>query len=194
MKRLWKRNTPRDLRNNADGSEIAETAMILPLFFMIFLAIFWFGEAFSIYGTLAHATRLGAEAAVEPTCTTCAALTPAANAQTAVHNALMASHLNTNNLVTWQSATPRWTAPPLCPCPSASNAGCTSPPCNPSISDVCVQENVQLSFPSQGGLGTCGTSVSVRYQIPFSLPIPLTTLNLHDFLLPGQAQMRVETQ
>ncbi len=190
--RLRQWETVCDFKNDAQGSEIAETAMILPLFFMIFLAIFWFGEAFSIYGTLAHATRLGAEAAVEPGCTTCAAITPAANAETAVHNALIASHLSTNNLVTWQGATPKWTAPPLCQC--APSTGCTTPPCNPSISDVCVQENVQLSYAAQGGLGTCGTSVSARYKIPFSLPIPLTTLNLDNFLLPGQAQMRVETQ
>ncbi len=192
--RLRKWNPFCNLRGDARGSEIAETAMILPLFFMIFMAIFWFGEAFSIYGTLAHATRLGAEAAVEPGCTTCAATLPPTNAQTAVHNALIASHLSTNNLVPWGGATPKWTAPPLCTCNSTVTTGCTAPPCNPSISDVCVQENVQLSSAALGGLGTCGTSVSVRYQIPFSLPIPLTTLNLDNFLLPGQAQMRVETQ
>ena len=178
----------------AQGSEIAETAMILPLFFMLFLAIFWFGEAFSIYGTLAHATRLGAEAAVNPPCTTCTATTTAAqNAQAAVYSALAASHLSKNNLVIWTGASPKWTAPPLCACPSSTSAGCTTATCDASIGDVCVR-NIQLSYTAQKGMGVCGTSVSVRYQIPFSLPIPQTALDLSKFLLPGQAQMRAESQ
>ncbi len=44
--------------------------MILPLFFMIFLAILWFGQAFRIYGTITRAAREGARAAVAPVCTT----------------------------------------------------------------------------------------------------------------------------
>jgi hypothetical protein len=53
---------------------------------------------------------------------------------------------------------------------------------------------VQLSFASQGGAGTCGTSVSARYQFPFHFSIPLTEMDLGKVLLPGQAQMRLETQ
>lgn len=193
---MWLRwcRVSRNLRG-ARGSEIAETAMILPLFFMIFLGIFWFGEAFSIYGTLAHATRVGAEAAANPYCTTCSGSTTAAqNAQAAVHSALAASHLSKSNLVTWKGASPKWTAPPLCACGVANSSGCATPSCDATIADVCVQKNIQLSYTGQGGMGTCGTSVSVRYQIPFSLPIPLTSLNLNDFLLPGQAEMRGEWQ
>jgi hypothetical protein len=43
-------------------------------------------------------------------------------------------------------------------------------------------------------MGTCGISVSARYQYPYHFPIPFTTLDLGNMLLPGQAQMRVETQ
>src|ERR1700723_1179095 len=94
------------LARSTRGPGIAETAVILPLFFMIFMAVFWFGQAFRIYGTLTHATRLGAEAAVAPACATCTAGTPATNAQTAVYNALAAAHLNQSDLVTWGGTSP----------------------------------------------------------------------------------------
>jgi Flp pilus assembly protein TadG len=171
------------------GSEIAEFAMILPLFFMIFMGVFWFGQAFRIYGTLTHGARAGAEAAVAAVCTTCpGGATPAANAQTAVYNALAAAHLDKNNLVAWGGASPKWTPPTF--------VSCTPQPvsCDNSITDVCVQTNVQLSAPAQGGMGTCGISVSARYQYAYSFRIPLTSLDLGNMLLPGQAQMRLESQ
>jgi Flp pilus assembly protein TadG len=183
--------TWRSLARGVRGSEIAETAMILPLFFMIFMAIFWFGQAFRIYGTLTQGARAGAEAAVAPVCTTCTAGTSVAtNAQTAVYNALAAAHLDKKQLV----ATTGWAPPALCVCGSASSSCGTPKACDNSVTDVCVQENVQLSYPSQGGMGTCGISVSARYQYAYHFPIPFTNLDLGNMLLPGQAQMRVETQ
>jgi Flp pilus assembly protein TadG len=183
------------LARNTRGSEIAETAMILPLFFMIFMAIFWFGQAYRAYGALTHATRLGAEAAVAPVCTTCAAPPAnavATNAQTAVQNALQYAHLSQNQLVPWST----WTPPTVCTCGTVASAtACTAPrACDPSVTNVCVQENVQLSYPSPGGMGTCGISVSARFQYAYHFPIPFTNLDLGNILLPGQAQMRVETQ
>lgn len=175
------------------GTEIVESAFVLPIVFMFVMGILWFGLAFLIYGTLAQGTRAGAEAAVAPVCTTCAAgATPAANAQTAVHNALASAHLSQGSLV----ATSKWTPPVLCTCGTvASRSACnTAASCDPSVTDVCVQTNVQLSYASQGGAGTCGTSVSARYQFPFHFSIPLTDMDLGNVLLPGQAQMRAETQ
>jgi len=187
------RTTLRGLMAGTCASEIAETAIIVPLFFMIFLAIFWFGQAYRIYGTLTHATRLGAEAAVAPVCATCATgATPAANAQAAVYNALAAAHLDKNRLV----GTTKWTPPLLCGCGSVnSSSSCKSAAlCDGNVHDVCVQTNVQLSYPSPGGMGTCGISVSARYQYAGHFPIPFTTVDLGSMLLPGQAQMRAETQ
>ena len=189
--RMWVR-----LCRDAGGTEIAEAAMTLPLIFMFVIGILWFGLAFLIYGTLAQGTRAGAEAAVAPVCTTCSAgATPAANAQTAVHSALASAHLNKNNLVT----TNKWTPPVLCACGSqTSSTACvtagTPQACDGTVTDVCVQENVQLSYPAAGGAGTCGTSVSARYQYPVHFSIPLTNLDLGNVLVPGQAQMRLETQ
>src|SRR5216684_6801667 len=80
------------------GSDLAEAALVLPLMFTILLGIFWFGQAFSIYGTITHAAREGARAAVAPLCATCGtALTSATVAQNAVNalqNALLAAKLN----------------------------------------------------------------------------------------------------
>jgi TadE-like protein len=193
-KRHWK--TWRWLARDAGGTEIVEAAMTLPLLFMFLIGVLWFGLAFFIYGTLAQGTRAGAEAAVAPVCTTCVqpanpANTIASNAQIAVHNALASAHLSKTNLV----ATGSWTPPLVCACGTASKAACTAAQtCNTSVTDVCVQENVQLSYPAAGGAGTCGTSVSARYQYPFHFSIPLTDLDIGNVLLPGQAEMRSETQ
>jgi Flp pilus assembly protein TadG len=185
--RMWVR-----LSRDARGTEIVEAAMTLPLLFMFVIGILWFGLAFLIYGTLTQATRSGAEAAVAPVCTTCSAgATPATVAQTAVHNALAAAHLNKNNLV----APGSWTPPLLCKCGTvATQSACgAAQTCDGGV-DVCVQENVQLSYPASGGAGTCGTSVSARYRYPVHFSIPLTGWDLGNVLLPGQAEMRAETQ
>ena len=53
------------------GAEIAEAAAVLPLMFMILLGIFWFGQAFSMYGAITRAAQEGARAGAAPPCTTC---------------------------------------------------------------------------------------------------------------------------
>ncbi len=178
------------------GAEIAETAMILPLLFMMVMAIFWMGQAFRTYGSLANAARAGVRAAVAPICTTCTATTvtsPAQIAQTAAQNALAAASVNAANLL----PNTQWTPPTLCQCRSGA-AACTATssavvPCDTTVTNMCVQENVQLTYPNgQGGMYTCGTSVSMRYQYPYNFTIPLTSLNLRNIQLPGQAQMRAE--
>jgi hypothetical protein len=105
----------------------------------------------------------------------------------------LAAHLDKNQLV----ATKSWTSPMLCTCPVTSSSSCTSASaasCDGSVTDVCVQVNVQLSYPTTSAMGTCGTSVSARYRYASHFRIPLTTMDLGNVLLPGQAQMRAETQ
>lgn len=188
--------TWRDLARNARGAEIAETAMILPLLFVILLAIFWFGQAFRIYGTITHAAREGARAAVAPACATCTSTNSAVqNATNAVSSALTAA-----NLSPALAAAPV-SPPSLCPCGSqSSSCGSSAVACQSvSASNVCVQTPVQLSYPANGGAGTCGASVSFSYQYPFHFtlpcwPQPCTSLDLQKITLPAQAQMRLETQ
>ena len=187
--------TWRAIARNTRGAEIAETAMILPLLFVVLLAIFWFGQAFRIYGTITHAAREGARAAVAPACATCTTTnTPVQNATNAVNSALSAGHLSPS-----LAAAP--TAPPLlCACGSSSCSAGGAEACqSASASGVCVQPNVQLSYPTNGGAGTCGASVSFTYKYPFHFtlpcwPQPCTSLDLQKITLPAQAEMRLETQ
>lgn len=196
--------TCRGLVRNTRGSEIAETAMILPLLFVFVMAIFWFGQAFRYYGTITHAAREGARAAVAPVCATC----PSAGSaqQAAANNAVSAvnSVLSTANLDPTQALAPS-PIPTLCACGSPYPCGGSPVACVPSsstTSNVCVQPNVQLSYSSGGtvvGAGTCGTSVSFSYKYPFHFtlpcwPQPCTSLDLQKIALPAQAQMREETQ
>src|SRR5579859_1785653 len=80
------------------GAEIAEAAAVLPLMFMILLGIFWFGQAFSIYGTITRAAHDGARAGSAPYCVTCTGPNTVAqyatNAVNAVNNALTQSQLD----------------------------------------------------------------------------------------------------
>ena len=39
------------------GQEIAEAALVLPILFLILLAIFWFGRAFNIASTIERAAK-----------------------------------------------------------------------------------------------------------------------------------------
>jgi Flp pilus assembly protein TadG len=186
----------RRLARETRGTELAEAAVVLPLLFVVLIGVFWFGQAFRIYGALTHAAREGARAAVAPACATCApntAAQTAQNATTAITNAMIAAHLDTAQL----AALGGWTPPQLCKC----GTSCTVQQCDSSVTsiNVCVQTNVQLSYASQGGAGTCGTSVSFRYKYPyrFTLPCwpqPCTSLDLSKISLPAQAQMRLETQ
>src|ERR1700735_3567025 len=77
--------TWRRLARDARGTEIAEMAVVLPLLFMLLMGIFWFGQAFRVYGTLTQSARAGARAAVAPVCATCAPTTGVGPGQHAQH-------------------------------------------------------------------------------------------------------------
>ena len=47
------------IASGSTGSEIAEAALVLPIFFMLMLGIYWFGRAFNVYATINHAAREG---------------------------------------------------------------------------------------------------------------------------------------
>src|SRR3954454_4940219 len=93
---MWKpgRNILRKLTRETSGAEIAEAAAVLPLMVMMLLGIFWFGQAFSIYGTITRAAQEGARAAAAPLCTTCGgSANPGVNASAAVQNVLSSAKL-----------------------------------------------------------------------------------------------------
>jgi len=168
------------LLREARGQEIAEAALVLPIVFMVLIGIFWFGQAFSIYGTLTQAARVGAEAAADPSCTTCAGTTASANAYNAVKATFAAAHLDPTRLVT--------------PPPQAALNSCVPPggavACDGTPANVCVQEAVQLSSTTTGA-GVCGISVTLQY--PYTFWFPGTWMNNRTINLTGSARMRSET-
>lgn len=176
------RRTLRMLLRDTRGAEIAEAAAVLPLMFMILLGIFWFGQAFSIYGTITRAAQEGARAGAIPYCATCSGNTLAqyaTNAVTAVQKTLAASNLDPT--LARQPATP----PVFNSCTSASTA------CSAAAStNVCVQMPVQLTNPVTGADGVCG--ISVTFQYPFQFWLPFTSLNKQQIWMTASARVRLE--
>jgi Flp pilus assembly protein TadG len=188
------RKTFRRLVRGTRGTELAEAAVVLPLLFMMLFAIFWFGQAFRIYGTITHAAREGARAAVAPACATCGGTNdPSQNAYNAIKNALIADNLDPNKLQ--QPAVP----PTLTSCGGGGTVSCDGGQANICVQGVThptkttvVEGNVQLATTAAGGAGECGVSVSFQY--PYSLWLPGSSLNKQLFNLRAQAQMRAESQ
>lgn len=181
--------TTNRLARETCAAEVAEAAVVLPLVFMLMLGIFWFGQAFSIYGTITHAAREGARAATVPLCATCGTpLTSSAAAQNAVDalkNSLLAAKLD--------PAQPKKypvTRPALFSCTNGSAVSCDGTQL--TNAGVCVQNNVQLSGINSTGLAGCG--VSVTFQYPYQFWLPFTSLNKQLILVPAQARMKLESQ
>jgi len=166
------------------GAEIAEAAAVLPIMFMILLGIFWFGQAFSIYGAITRAAQEGARAGAAPYCTTCPSGTrPAVNAANAAVAAMTASKLDPN-LAQFPATPPTF---------NSCIVGNTSPVCDASASTkVCIQTPVQLTSTVSGAAGVCG--ISVTFQYPFQFYLPFTWANNRQVLLTASARVRMETR
>jgi Flp pilus assembly protein TadG len=169
------------LVHDTDASEVAEAAFVLPIMFTILLGIFWFGQAFSIYGTVARIAQDAALAGAEPACATCTQGTVSINVYNAIQNEIAATNLNINN---FQQPT---TTPVYYSCKDGSVKLCDSSPGN-----VCVQESIQLSNTALGGAGVCGISVTFQYQ--YSSWLPFTTLNKRGILINAAAEVPMETR
>jgi len=165
------------------GAEIAEAAFVLPVMFMILLGIFWFGQAYSLYGTITRAAQEGARAGAAPYCTTCNSPNgPVINAGNAVKAALTIAHLDPTQVVL--PASP----PAFVNCLNGNPVST----CNGATANACVESEVQL-VPADGiGAGVCGISVSLQY--PFKFSLPYTGLNNRQILLTASASVRMENQ
>jgi len=163
----------------ADGAEIAEAALVLPLVFMFLLGIVWFGRAFNIYSTITQAAQRGAIVAARPTCATCGNSFPLdPQVDNAVYSVTDASNLD-RNLIKPNAPS---SVPPSCPSP-APPAACTS-----IVSPITICRSVFLNSPSTPA--QCGVIVSFKY--PFQFYLPFTSLNLQRITLTAQAQSRME--
>jgi Flp pilus assembly protein TadG len=170
------------LAKEDSGTELMEAAAIFPLLFMIFLGIFWFGQAFTMYGTITRAAQDGARAGAAPTCSTCnTGNSPAQNAYNAVVADFTIANLNIAN------------AQQLSTQPSFNSCNTTLPNCDTTIGpQICVQQPVYLTNAPPGGPGVCGVAVSFQY--PYQFWLPFTSLNKTQIWLKAQARVRIETQ
>jgi len=174
---------------SADGAEIAEAALVLPLVFLFLLGIVWFGRAFNIYSTITQAAQQGAVTAARPVCATCPQ--PAcqwnntnfpcdATVETAVLNVMAASSLD-KGLIMSNSVSPPFCTAQLMP------AGA----CSTTTNNITVCRSVLLNPPAGGGAPQqCGTIVTFQY--PFQFYLPFTSLNMQKVILTAQAQTRME--
>jgi hypothetical protein len=162
------------------ATEIAEAAAVLPLMFMMLLGIFWFGQAFSIYGAITRAAQEGARAGAAPYCTTCSGSNPpTTNVTNAVNNVLNAAKLDPSLI--------RSSAPTVTVCPPAPSITGACP-----ANGVCVRYPIQLSNTALGTSPVCGILVSLQYPFRFWLPFP--SLNNQHINLTATARVRLETQ
>jgi hypothetical protein len=169
----------RRLLRETQGAEIAEAAAVLPVMFMVLLGIFWFGQAFSIYGAITRAAQEGVHAGSAPLCTTCG--TPmtynayATAAQTAVNAALLTSNLDPNQMQIQSQPSFTYCPQHIVQCPVSGAA--------------CVQLPVQLINPNPGS-NDCGISVFIQY--PFKFWLPFTSINNQQILLTASATAKME--
>lgn len=170
------------------GSQIAEAAVVLPALFLVLFSIYWFGQAFSIYGTINHAAREGARTAAVPACANCntgctwqSSNLPCDTAVImAVDNALLAAHLNP------EQAQPFVPTPPPAACPGVVPAGVCATAASGGFT-IC--RNVVLDQNSTAP-PACGVIVSFRY--PYQFVLPFTSLSNQQILLKAEVEMRGE--
>jgi hypothetical protein len=175
------RSSVRRLAAETRGAEIAEAAAVLPLMFTMILGIFWFGQAFSMYGTITRAAQEGARAGAAPYCATCSTSnTPAQNAVNAAQAVMVVAKLDPN-----KARYPLPVPPLFIPCAGSSS-------CAAGISNICVQSPVQLTTPTGFAPAVCGISVSFQY--PFQFWLPFTSLSQQQIWLTASARVRMETQ
>jgi len=173
--RNWK-----SLLHSTSGAEIAETAAVLPILFTVLLAIFFFGRAYNISGTITQAAQQGARAAVAPDCATCTnQVLPSDQIATNVVAPILRASKVDPALV--QPLTP---SPVPLVCGTSTNATC-DPAGVSATPSICVMQNIALS--NSGVTQQCGTSVSFKYPYGFNLPFQSFTLNLR-----ASAQMQSE--
>jgi Flp pilus assembly protein TadG len=163
------------------ASEIAEAALVIPIFFMIMLGIYWFGRAFNTYATINHAAREGALLATKSNCASCGntAVTALAVANT-VTAGLQASGLDPNQVQAYA--------------PSPTSCVGYTAACNSTNNNITICSNVQLTPSTAPGSPACGVTVSFQYPYNFSLPFvsPTYGSNTFNLQLKANVQMRGE--
>jgi Flp pilus assembly protein TadG len=172
------------IASGSTGSEIAEAALVLPIFFMLMLGIYWFGRAFNTYATINHAAREGARVAVAQSCATCGTPNTSLTTNqiaTQVGQSLQASSLDPTQVQPVVAA--------RAACGGIGTALCQTASAGPQIR-VCYNVQLPNTTPASSGAPACG--VSVDFQYPYQFYLPFTSLNMQLIMLNAGVQMTGE--
>jgi len=169
----------------AEGAEIAEAALVLPVVFLFLMGIIWFGRAFNIYSTIQQAAQQGAITAARPTCATCGNAFSSGPSYTAVVNAVT-SIMKASNLDPGQI-----TSNPVAGCLAPSNITvCQQVELNSTATPPATCATLTPPNPTPTPAQICGAIVTFKY--PFQFSLPFTSLNWSTIYLYAQAQSRME--
>lgn len=166
------------------GQEILEAAIVLPILFLVLLAIFWFGRAFNISSTLDRAAREGVKAASQPSCATCGnTLQTPSQILVPITDVLNADHLKVASLITYA--------------PAFACTGSTPAPTCTTLQNVQICTNVPLTCGNaacQTPPIACGTNpeLGVRVSFAYQSPSPLAIANLPAITIHASAQSEPE--
>jgi Flp pilus assembly protein TadG len=142
------------------GAELAEFAVVFPLFLALLFALIWAGRTLSVYGTITRAAREGARFAVAPSCSSCSpANTPPTDAEvvSTINSSLQAASLDPGSI---QAYTPPQA---MTFCTGVGTAACTT------TNRIQICRGVQLN--NTANPQVCGTVVSYAYPVPLAFTV-----------------------
>src|SRR5947209_8424032 len=174
----------RSISRDDVGQEIVEAAFVLPILFLILLAIFWFGRAFNISSTLDRAARQGVSTASRPSCATCGNTFQTDSQVVAqISGVLNADHLQIGSVQAYSPAF-ACTATPAPSCTTVQNVQiCRSVPL--TCGDVACQTPTPAACGNNPNLG-------VRVSFAYQSPSPLRIANLPAIVMHASAQSEAE--
>jgi TadE-like protein len=163
---------------DTSGAQIAEAALVLPVLFILLLAILALGRAYSVYTTVNYAAREGARVAARPACAVCspAGFPSDSEVATKIGDVLSTARLDPSLVDAYDPS------PVLNACPGVS--GCTT------VNGVRICRNVRINPGSSSGPQACGVSVNFRY--PYQFHIPFMSINAQTIWIRADVQMRGE--
>jgi hypothetical protein len=174
----------RSVSRDDAGQEIVEAAFVLPILFLIMLAIFWFARAFNISATLDRAAREGIKVASRASCATCGNAFQADSQVVAQITAVLnADRLQIGSVQTYFPAY-ACTASPAPSCTTLQNVQiCRGVPL--ACGDVVCQT------PTPAGCGA-NPKLGVRVSFAYQTPSPLNIANLPPIVIHASAQSEAE--
>src|ERR1700739_2755181 len=166
------------------GQELVEAAIVLPILFLILLAIFWFGRAFNISSTLDRAASEGVKTAKRRSCATCGnAFQTDSQVVAQITAVLNADHLQIGSA---QSYTPAFA------CSATPAPSCTT------LQNVQICRGVPLTCGSAACQTptpvACGTNpeLGVRVSFAYQTSSPLSIANIPPIVIHASVQSEVE--